>query len=140
MCVLGSPYNLGHCDPVGLIDSYNYLEKCPFVNQFSIKNEIDGSLPVLDVFWQRTFTSLCTSIYRKPTFVGQYIPNIFYQFFWWSFNPTSQKVNLISCLVSWAYKICSKSNFHEEIINILYISILATKYFLKIKIIWSSRD
>ena len=42
--------------------------------KFTREHEADGSLPFLDVLVQRTPTSLNTSIYRKPTFVGQYIP------------------------------------------------------------------
>ena len=76
-----------------------------------LEHEADGSLPFLDVLVQRTPTSLNTSIYRKPTFVGQYIP-------WQSFCPTSQKTNLISCLVFRAHKICSKVKLSEEISNI----------------------
>ena len=79
--------------------------------KFTREHEADGSLPFLDVLVQRTPTSLNTSIYRKPTFVGQYIP-------WQSFCPTSQKTNLISCLVFRAYKICSKVKLSEEINNI----------------------
>ena len=79
--------------------------------KFTREHETDGSLPFLDVLVQRTQTSLNTSIYRKPTFVGQYIP-------WQSFCPTSQKINLISCLVFRAHKICSKVKLNEEINNI----------------------
>jgi len=56
------------------------------------EHEADGSLPFLDVLVQRTPSSFNSSIYIKPTFVCQYIP-------WQSFYLTSQKNNLISCLV-----------------------------------------
>ena len=42
--------------------------------KFTSEKETDGSLPFLDVFLRRTFNSLQISVYRKPTFVGQYIP------------------------------------------------------------------
>ena len=47
------------------------------------------------------------SIYRKPTFVGQYIP-------WLSFCPKSQKLSLISCPVFRAFKICSDATLDNE--------------------------
>ena len=51
------------------------------------------------------------SIYRKPTFVGQYNP-------WRSFFPKSQKLSLISCLVFRAFKICSDTTLDNELKNI----------------------
>ena len=82
--------------------------------KFTREHEVDDSLPFLYVLVQRTPTSLVTSIYRKPTFVGQYIP-------WQSFCPTSQKTNLISCLVFRAHKICSNLKLNDEIENITNI-------------------
>jgi len=41
-------------------------------------------------------------IYRKPTFIGQYIP-------WDSFGPSKRKTNLIGTLVHRALKILSKN-------------------------------
>ena len=51
------------------------------------------------------------SVYRKPTFTGQYLR-------WESFSPTKQKTNLISTLVHWALMICTKSKLNEEIKHI----------------------
>ena len=75
---------------------------------FTIEKEKDNRLPFLDVLLVRTDTELLTTVYRKPTFAGQYIP-------FQSFCPLSQKINLISCLVFRAFKICSKKLFDEEL-------------------------
>ena len=58
-----------------------------------------------------SLNSLKMSIYRKPTFVGQYIP-------WRSFCPKSQKVMLISCIVLRAFRICSEIILDNELENI----------------------
>ena len=75
------------------------------------ENEVDGCLLFLYVSLQRTSTSFIILIYRKLTFVGQYIQ-------WKSFCANSRKVSLVSCLVFWAYKICLKVKINEEIQNI----------------------
>ena len=51
-----------------------------------------------DILW---FTAPNVLLVRKSIFVGQYIP-------WQSFCQILQKVNLVSCLVFRAYKICSE--------------------------------
>ena len=55
-----------------------------------------------------------TSVYRKPTFNGQYIR-------WDSFGPSKHKKNLISTLVHRALRICSKSLLQQELENIIVI-------------------
>ncbi|MEC8569013.1 MAG: reverse transcriptase domain-containing protein, partial [Pseudomonadota bacterium] len=75
---------------------------------FTKEEEVDRLLPFLDVLVERSNNSFITSIYRKPTFDGQYIP-------WDSFCPKKRKVNLISCLVHRAIKICSLSKLDNEI-------------------------
>ena len=52
-----------------------------------------------------------TSVFRKPTFTGQY-------FRWDSFGPTKRKTNLIETLVHRALMICSKSKLQHELENI----------------------
>ena len=76
--------------------------------KFTIEKEKDNCLPFLDVHLLRTSSELLTTVYRKPTFAGQYIP-------FQSFCPLSQKLGLISCLVFRAHKICSKKLFEEEL-------------------------
>ena len=60
---------------------------------------------------KRTVTGFETSMYRKPTFTGQYLR-------WESFSPNEQKTNLISTLVHRALMICTKSKLNEEIKHI----------------------
>ena len=84
---------------------------------FTNEIETNNSLPFLDVL----ITNLCTyyqsdnkfitSVYRKPTFTGQYIH-------WNSFGPKQRKTNLIDTLTHRALKICSKSTLKHELDNI----------------------
>ena len=90
---------------------YNEISSLHPSLKFTFEKETDGSLPFLDVLLQRTFNSLQMSVYRKPTFVGQYIP-------WRSFCPKSQKVSLFSCLVFRAFKICCETTIDNELENI----------------------
>ena len=63
---------------------------------FTCENEVDGKLPFLDVLTARKEvagrTSFNTSVYRKPTFTGQYTR-------WDSFSCQRYKINLIKSLV-----------------------------------------
>ena len=69
-----------------------------------------------------------TSVYRIPTFTGQYLR-------WESFSPTKQKTNLISILVHRALMICTKSKLNEEIKHIKNI-LLDNGYPESGQIIW----
>ena len=79
--------------------------------KFTFEKEKNNCLPFLDVNVKRTATDFETSVYRKPTFTGQYLR-------WESFSPTKQKTNLISTLVHQALMICTKSKLNEEIKHI----------------------
>ena len=79
--------------------------------KFTFEKEKYNCLPFLDVNVERTATGFETSMYRKPTFTGQYLR-------WESFSPTKQKTNLISTLVHPALMICTKSKLNEEIKHI----------------------
>ena len=59
---------------------------------FTFEKEKGKCLPFLDVYVERTDVGLETSVYRKPTFTGQYLR-------WESFSPLKRKINLISTLV-----------------------------------------
>ena len=63
---------------------------------------------------ERTVTGFETSVYRKPTFTGQYLRLE-------SFSLTKQKTNLISTLVHRALMICTKSKLNKEIKHITNI-------------------
>ena len=85
---------------------------------FTKEEEKEKCLPFLDVMVERANNSFVMSVYRKPTFDGQYIP-------WDSFCPMKRKTNLISCLVNRALKICSPSQLDNEmkIISSIFLNL-----------------
>lgn len=70
------------------------VEFCELLNSlrsalcFTCDGEHEGSLPFLNVKVTRTVDGIESSIYRKPTFTGLYMP-------WDSYNPTRCKINLV---------------------------------------------
>ena len=78
--------------------------------KFTFEKE-KNNLPFLDVNVERTVTGFETSVYRKPTFTGQYLRGE-------SFSLTKQKTNLISTLVHRALIKCTKSKLNEKIKHI----------------------
>ena len=56
--------------------------------KFTNEIETNNSLPFLDVLVTKSDNKFITSVYRKPTFTGQYIH-------WNSFGPKQRKTNLI---------------------------------------------
>ena len=91
--------------------------------QFTCEHEENSKLPFLDALVHKEHqqnnrtTVFSTSVYRKPTFTGQYIR-------WDSFSSKQHKINLIKCLVNRATKICSPCWLEPEIHRIK--DILAT--------------
>ena len=81
-----------------------------FINEI----ETNNSLPFLYVLVTKSNNKFITSVYRKPTFTGQYIH-------WNSFGPKQRKTNLIDTLTHRALKICSKSTLKHELENICSI-------------------
>ena len=79
--------------------------------QFTMEEESNKTLAFLDVLVERKDNSFVTSVYRKPTFTGQYVP-------WNSFCPERRKTNIIDCLVRRARMICSPSKIDEELTTI----------------------
>ena len=75
---------------------------------FTHEKEVNGKLPVLDVLVEKSNKKFLTSVYRKPSFSGQYNR-------WDSFGPKSRKNNLIGTLVHRALEICSPSKLPQEI-------------------------
>ena len=65
----------------------------------------------MDVLVEKHDTAFITSVYKKPTFTGQYLR-------WNSFNPRKQKICLINTLVHRALMICSKGKLSSELDNI----------------------
>ena len=76
--------------------------------KFTFEKEHDGKLPFLGILLERTKLDFETSVYRKPTFSGQYIR-------WESFSPCKRKTNLIATLVNKALMICTKNKLKQEI-------------------------
>ena len=70
--------------------------------KFTFEKEENDQLPFLDVLVEKSNEGFLTSVFRKPTFAGQY-------FCWDSFGPTKRKTSLIETLVHRALMICSKS-------------------------------
>ena len=79
--------------------------------KFTNEIETHNSLPFLDALVTKSNNKFITSVYRKPTFTGQYIH-------WKSFGPKQRKTNLINTLTHRALKICSKSTLKHELENI----------------------
>ena len=76
--------------------------------EFTVETEQDNKLPFLDVLVEKCHSNFITSIFRKPTFTGQYIR-------WDSFCDKRRKVNLIRTLAHRALNICSKSKLNQEL-------------------------
>ena len=76
--------------------------------KFTVEKEQNNSLHFLDVVVEKEGTGFLTSIYRKPTFTGQYIR-------WNSFSPRTRKISLIKTLVHRALMICSKTKLGPEL-------------------------
>jgi hypothetical protein len=101
-------------------DSVLFLEQLNSLHpslQFTCEHEVDCKLPFLDVLIERTPDRFITSVYRKPTFSGQYIR-------WSSFCTKRRKLNLIATLTHRAKKICSEDRLPQELDSIR--SLLAT--------------
>ena len=76
--------------------------------KFTFEKEKEKCLPFLDIYIERTDIGFETSVYRKPTFPGQYLR-------WESFSPLKRKISLISTLVHRALMICTKRRLNGEI-------------------------
>ena len=79
--------------------------------RFTFEKKRNRTLPFLDVLVEKNNYEFFASIYKKPTFTGQYIR-------WNSFCPIKRKTNLTSTLVHRALVICSKSTLENEFSNI----------------------
>ena len=93
------------------LDCDHFQEKLNLLHpalKFTIEKEQNNSLHFLDVLVEKEGTGFLTSIYRKPTFNGQYIR-------WNSFSPKTRKISLIKTLVHRALMICSKTKLGPEL-------------------------
>ena len=76
--------------------------------RFTCEHEQANKLPFLDVLVEKSSQGTVTSVYRKPTFTGQYI-------MFDSYCSYQNKVNLVRNLVDRAERICSSSKLAEEL-------------------------
>ena len=93
-------------------------------NQFTKDDELDNSLPFLDIYIYITHNddgTLSTSIYRKPSFSGLYLK-------WNSYVPKQFKTGLVNCLPNLAWKICSNSDLFHQKIKFLKSTLAANGY------------
>ena len=86
-------------------DKFNLLHPAL---KFTVHKEENNSLHFLNVLVEKEGTGFLTSIYRKPTFTGQYIC-------WNSFSPKTRKISLIKTLVPRALMICSKAKLGSKL-------------------------
>ena len=93
---------------------FNILNSLNPALKFTSEKEESESLAFLDVKIQKSDIKFITSVYRKPSFTGQYLR-------WDSFGPSKRKKNLISTSVHRALRICSKSMLQQELENIRVI-------------------
>ena len=102
-------------------DSFTYfdsVEQCDtFVHhlnnlqpalKYTCEHEHDNKLAFLDVQVEKSNNSVVTSVYRKPTFTGQYIV-------YDSYCSHQYKVNLVRNLVGRAKRLCSETKLDDEL-------------------------
>ena len=93
------------------LDCDHFQEKLNLLHpalKFTIEKEQSNSLHFLDVLVEKEGPGFLTSIYRKPTFTGQYIRLN-------SFSPKTRKISLTKTLVHMALMICSKTKLGPEL-------------------------
>ena len=99
--------------------------------KFTCENEVNDSLPFLDIRLSKENGKLKTSVYRKPCFTG--LATNFS-----SFTPFIYKMNLISTLLFRAWKICSSPLIFKS--EIEFIKNYLTQNNYPIKLIENSID
>ena len=75
--------------------------------QFTMEKEQDNKLPFLDVLVTRTKQEFRSSVYRKPTFTGQYLN-------FNSYHPYTVKKGIVRCLQHRAKTISSYTDAYQE--------------------------
>ena len=79
--------------------------------KFIIENAVVNKLEFVDVLVYRDKHNFYTTIDKKTTFTGDYIP-------FNSYGPIKHKINLISCLTYRAIKVCSYRYLMIELENV----------------------
>ena len=72
-----------------------------------MEKEANHTLPFLDVKIEKDYSQFLTSIYRKPTFPGQYIR-------WDSFGSSKRKTNLIGTQYSKQWLFVPRANYNKN--------------------------
>ena len=93
------------------LDCYHFKGKLNLLHpalKFTVEKEQNNSLNFLDVLVEKEGIGFLTSVYRKPTFTGQYIR-------WNSFSPKTRKISLITTLVHRELIICSRTKLGSEL-------------------------
>ena len=103
--VVLSPYST--MKKTATLFSFSSTPFIPHLGSPMKRNLITLSLS-LTCWYKRHDSEFLTSVYRKPTFTGQYLR-------WNSFSPQKRKINLIGTLVHRAFMICSKSKLDQEL-------------------------
>ena len=101
----------------------------PFL-KFAFEKQKGKCLPFLDIYVERTDIDFEISVYRKPTFTGQYLR-------WKSYSPLKCKISLISTLMHRALMICTKRRLNGEMerINKILLDNGYPKYVINAQII-----
>ena len=76
-----------------------------------MENSVDNKLPFLDVLVHFESLTFSTSVFRKNSFTGDYI-------LYSAYSTMQQKINLISCLIYRALRLCSKEHLDDEMLNV----------------------
>ena len=91
-----------------IVDFHKVLNNLHPCLEFTCELEKNNTLPFLDVLVERTNDEFVTSVFRKPTFTGQYVR-------WNSFCEKRRKRNLVKTLVHRARMICSPPKLPAEL-------------------------
>lgn len=83
--------------------------------------ESSSSFAFLDVQIMRSGDKFYTRTYYKPTYTGLYTN-------WFSFTPRKFKINLVKCLLSRAWKICSNRILFEKDWYLIKHNLLKNQY------------
>ena len=90
--------------------------------KFTCEHEQSNRLSFLDVLVEKTEMGVSTSVYRKPTFTGQYIV-------YDSYCSTLYKTNLVRNLIMRARRICSPDKLQQELCFLKKVFVQNNLYF-----------
>ena len=82
--------------------------RCMLLLKVNFTEEVASCINSTSLLVERHDSEFLTSVYRKPTFTGQYLR-------WNFFSPQKRKINLIGTLVHKAFMICFKSKLDPEL-------------------------